>query len=216
MHKNKKVAIAASALLATGALGVAIPAIAHDRGGAADGTNAIGEMPVQNNHSHVALAATITGIPAELTDFRQIHHGAYFSVVVLDDGATEPPAEVPADARRVSIRPTRDEAGNRVETAVVDGSLIGDLGLRAPLDEGVTRVALYPSDGSAAVIVTIAVDSDGNATATSSEPLTVSYSAEVAANAPQGERGHGMRHGDKQRGERGHGMREMHGEQNES
>ena len=193
MKKTAKVAIVAAATLAAGSIGFAIPALAHD----------LSETPSSEHsevgHSHVTLEAEITGIPADLTSAREAHHGAYFTVFLLDG---EPAAEMPTEGgKRISIRPERLEDGSVTEPEIENGTLSGLLGFRAPLEEGVTKLALYPSDGSAVITVTISVDAEGNATATSSSPLQVAYSDTVAESAPEageshpGSRGKGHGHG---------------------
>jgi hypothetical protein len=212
MNKKSKIAIAATAVLATGTLGIAIPALAHDRSAQSGDSVSEGFMggmrQAPQEHNHVNLSATITGVPAEVTDAREVHEGAYYTVALLDETATEAPAEIPADAgKRISIRPTMAEDGTLVEPTLENGTLIGDLGLRAPLDEGTTKLGLYPSDGGAPVLITIEVDADGNATATASAPLSVTYSADVAAEAPE----MGPREGKGPGGHRGgHGPRGGH------
>ena len=209
MKKKSKVAIAVSAAIATGTLGLAIPALAHDRGAEFEGQSIQGQMRgSQHEHNHVNLSATITGIPEDVTEARAVHRGAYYTVALLDAAASEAPAEMPADAgKRISIRPTMDQDGNVVVPTLENGILSGELGLRAPLEEGTTKLGLYPSDGGAPVLVTIEVDADGNATATASAPLTLSYSADVAAEAPE----MGPREGKGPGGHRGgHGPRGGH------
>ena len=213
MNKKSKIALAATAALATGALGIAIPALAHDRGaqsGDAVSEGFVGERhQAPQDHNHVTLSATITDVPADITNAREVHDGAYFTVALLDATATEAPADLPADAhRRISIRPTMADDGTLVEPTLENGTLTGDLGLRAPLGEGTTKLGLYPSDRGAPVLVTIEVDADGNATVTASAPLSLSYSADVAAEAPEmglreGRGGHGGHRG-------GHGPRGDH------
>ena len=218
MKRNSKIAIAATAVLATGALGVAVPALAHDRGAQNEGQSVQGEMRHQKaEHNQVSVSATITDIPAEITDAREVHDGAYYTVALLDAAATAVPAEMPVDAlKRISIRPTMGEDAAVVEPTLESGTLTGDLGLRAPLEEGITKLGLYPSDGGAPVLVTIEVDADGNATATASAALTISYSADVAAEAPEmGPRegkGPGGHRGDRgPRGGHGHDREGMNG-----
>ena len=223
MKKNSKIALAATAVLATGTLGLAIPALADDgamQGGERIAHNHSDEMRQgAQEHNHVSLSATIIGVPEDVTEPREVHHGAYYTVALLDADATAAPAEMPEDAlKRISIRPSLDEDGNVVEPTLTDGTLAGELGLRAPLEEGTTKLALYPSDGGAAVLVTVEVDADGNATASASGELTLSYSADLAAETPEmgeregkGDRG-GHRGGHGPRGDHDHDGEDMMGD----
>lgn len=192
MNRKSKVAIAATAILATGALGLTLPSIAHDRAQGNENSTSQERRAMHEDRPDVSLSASITGIPSDVTSLRDAHRGAYFTVVLLDDSAIAAPSELPADAlRRVSIRPSFQADGTVVAPEVVDGSISGSLGLHAPQTEGVVKLGLYPSDGSAPVMVTITTDANGNSTAISDGALTVSYSAEAAAQAPE----RGMRGG---------------------
>jgi hypothetical protein len=192
MKKSAKVAVVAAATLAAGSLGFAIPALAHDRFGSETEQSERHEMEM-HEHSRVTLDAQITGIPADVTSAREAHHGAYFTVFLLD--GEEASAQMPEEGgKRISIRPEHSEDGGFTEPTIENGTLSGLLGFRAPFEEGVTKLALYPSDGSAVITVTIEVDAEGNATATSSSPLSVAYSADVAVQAPEaGEKHPGFR-----------------------
>lgn len=192
MNRKSKVAIAATAILATGALGLTLPSIAHDRPQGSENSTSQERRAMHEDRVDVSLNASITGIPSGVTSLRDAHRGAYFTVALLDDSATTAPSELPADAlRRVSIRPSFQADGTVVVPEVVNGAISGSLGLHAPQAEGVVKLGLYPSDGSAPVLVTITTDANGNSTAISDGALTVTYSADVAAQAPE----RGMRGG---------------------
>lgn len=206
MKTKSKVAIAATAILATGALGLTLPSIAHDRSGSSDSSTSQERRDMHADHVGVELSATITGIPSDITSLRDAHRGAYFTVVVLDASATVAPSDMPQDAnRRISIRPSFDADGAMVVPEIVDGSIAGSLKLRAPQAEGAIKLGLYPSDGSSPVVVTVETAANGTTSWVADGPLSVSYSSDVAAEAPErGERGgpgHKMGH---HRGMHGH------------
>lgn len=163
------------------------------------------EKGERGEHNHAELQASITGIPSDVTDLRSAARGAYFTAYELEGNSL--PATQPTDEGRiVMIRPERAADGSIAVPTIENGTVTATLGLRADADEGTEYFALYPSDGSAPVLVTVVVDADGVATATASRDLSVAYSADVAQSAP--EMGHkGMR---GERGE-GHGPRGMRG-----
>jgi len=204
MNKKAKVGIAALAVIATGSLGLALPALAHDRGERAGYSSESRQAHGTEDHNRATMDAAISGIPEDVTEAKAAHKGAYFTVYLLDSDAASVPQQEPAeDGRRIGIRPVSIEAGSITRTEIEDGTLSGLLGFRAPTEAGVTKLALYPSDGTSPVLVTITVDEEGNATATSSGPLTVAYSADVAAEH-QEKRGHpGFRGGKNHRGHMG-------------
>ena len=188
MKKQSKIAIATTAVLATGALGFALPSLAHDRNGdpASVENGQAFEMGDRKEHNQVELDARISSVPSDLTSPREIARGAYFEVYLLEADATAVPSQKPVeDGKRISLRPSISDDGTVSEPTFDAGALTGELGLRAPQAEGVTKLALFPSDGGAAVLVTITVDAAGEVTATTSGELTVAYSAEVAANTPE-------------------------------
>ena len=161
---------------------------------------------VRGEHGHASVTATITNIPATVTDLKDAVRGANFLAFKIDTSAL-PETQPSEGGHVVGIKPTRSEDGTREIPEIVSGSVEGDLLIKSPLDEGTSYFALYPSDGGEAVLVTVVVDADGVATATASSELQVSYSADVAANTPAK-----MEHKGK-RGERGqgHGPRGMRG-----
>ncbi len=198
MKTKAKIAIAASVALIGGAALGAAPASAHDRGGARFGQSS----QAGSNHQHATLSATITGIPSSVTSSHVASHGAYFTAYVLEDTATSVPSTKPTTGgKRIGLKPTKNSAG--AYTSVISGStLAGVLGFRADAD-GITKLALYPSDGSSAALVTITTSADGTVSVKSSKSLTVAYSATVAAEAPAKGMGKGG-HSRGMRGKHGH------------
>ena len=203
MNNKAKVGIAALAVIATGSLGLALPALAHDRGERTGHSSESHEARGHEDHNRATLDAAITGIPEDVTEARAAHGGAFFTAYLLDSDATSVPDQEPAeDGRRIGIRPVSLDGDTPTRTEIEDGTLSGLLGFRAPTEAGVTKLALYPSDGTSPVLVIITVDDQGNATATSSGPLSVAYSADVAAEH-QEKRGHPGFRGGKHRGHMG-------------
>jgi hypothetical protein len=222
MKKTSKIALAATASVVVGALAFALPSLAHD---SAQGTRA--EASSERGHSQMdrgsfaSLSSTITGIPETVTDLHDAVMGANYDIFRLEDGVTALPDTKPTTGgHRIGIRPGHDADGTDVVAEIVNGSVTADLGFRASKQEGVTRFALYPSDGSAAVLVTVTTAADGTATAVASSALTVSYDATVAANAPADDHGNKMGKGPgfgkgKEAGE-GHGPRGDRGHHDEA
>lgn len=214
MKTKTKIAAAAAATLAAGAAIYVLPATAHDRGGnfgsPSFGTSSSSAtVQPHMDAEHATLSATITGIPSTITSSREASRGGYFTAYVLEDTATSVPTTEPATGgRRIGVMPERNADGTL--TDVLSGTtLTGVLGFHADSD-GTTKLALYPSDGSAAILVTVTTDSDGNVSATAAKALSVAYSETVAAEAPaMGPRGDkGMGRGGDHGGKRGgHGPR---------
>jgi hypothetical protein len=176
-----------------------LPAIAHDRP-SSQSTNS--SNVEKREHAHATISATITGIPASVTSSHQASHGAYFTVYQLSASATALPAAQPTGGgHRIGIRPDKAAA----EPVITGSTLTATLDFPAEV-AGVSRYAVYPSDGSAAALVTVTVSDAGVATITSSKSLTVAYSATVATEHPvgprEGERG-GKGHSEKRDGDRG-------------
>lgn len=197
MKNKSKIALAATASVVVGALAFALPSIAHE-GGQGSGPKA-GE---ERGHSKMdkanfaQLSVSITGIPETVTEVRDALMGAHFEIFRLDEQATALPSTKPeTGGHMIGIRPMKDAEGNKVVPEIVNGEVSSYLGLRSNRQEGVTRFALYPTDGSAAILVTVTTDALGVSTAVSSSPITVSYdeavAAEAAANKPAA--GKGMR-----------------------
>lgn len=197
--------ITAAALTAT-TVGFALPTLA-----ASSSSSSVSPSTHQEGHrgnhaerNHVTLSATITGIPTSVTSSHEAHHGAYFTAFVIDSAATSAPAQMPTtEGRRIGIHPVRNADGT-ITTEVQNGSLSGVLGFHFE-ETGVTKLALYPSDGSAPVLVTITVDANGVATAKASSALEVTYSAQIAAEMPERGKHAGMRDGHGPNNGRGHG-----------
>ncbi len=202
MKTNSKIAIAAAATLLAGAAIASLPAAAHDNGASSSSTRT-----EKADHAHATVSATITGIPSSVTSSHQASHGAYFTVYQLSASATSVPATEPtAGGKRIGLRPER----GATEPAITGSTLTSNLRFHAA-STGTSKYALYPSDGSAAILVTVSLSDAGVATVTSSRPLTAAYSATVAAEHPvrghdgAGKRDGGRGHGDEGRGGKGHG-----------
>lgn len=208
MNTKSKIAIAAAATLLAGVAVASLPAAAHDRTSSSSSAS-VGHL--EQDHAHATVSATITGIPTTVTSSHQASHGAYFTVYKLSASATAVPASEPtAGGKRIGVRPDRGAA----EPVISGTTLTATLGFPADV-AGTSKYALYPSDGTAAILVTVNVSDAGVATVTSSRALTVAYSTTVAAEHPVGPRdeaGHGKRDGHRGKGEnpeagRGHGPR---------
>lgn len=203
MKTASKIAIALASTLVAGTALVTLPAIAHDRS-ASSSTSSFNVE--KREHAHATISATITGIPATVTSSHQASHGAYFTVYELSTSATALPAAEPTTGgHRIGIRPDRGAA----EPMINGSTLTATVGFRAET-AGVSKYAVYPSDGSAAALVTVTVSDAGVATVTSSKDLTVAYSATVAAQHLDG----GPREGD--RGGKGHGGKGHGGDRDSS
>lgn len=209
MKTKTKIAAAAAVTLAAGAAFYVLPATAHDRGASFGSSSSSATVQQHKNFDHATISATITGIPSSVTSSHLASRGGYFTAYVLEDTATALPTTEPTTGgRRIGVMPEQNADGSF--TDVLSGTtLTGVLGFHADSD-GTTKLALYPSDGSAAILVTITTDSDGNVSATAAKSLSVAYSETVAADAPaMGPRGDkGMGRGGDHGGKRGgHGPR---------
>jgi hypothetical protein len=199
MKTKSKIAIAAAATLLAGVAVASLPAAAHDRTGSS-GSGSTSHS--QQDRAHATASATITGIPATLTSSHEASRGAYFTVYQLSASATAVPASEPTTGgKRIGVKADRGAA----EPVISGTTLTATLGFPADV-AGTSKYALYPSDGTAAILVTVNVSDAGVATVTSSGGLTVAYSATVAAEQPQGPReeaGNGKRDGNKGKGKGG-------------
>ena len=214
--KISKKAIAATAASAAliGGLAFAAPGLAHGIQDRDRDSKTESQHFERAEHNRVSLESSITEIPVDVTELRDAVKGAHFKAYKLDS-AVLPAAEPAEGGRFVGIRPERNEDGTMTMPEITDGTITANLGLKAGTAEGTSFYALYPSDGSEPILVTVTVDAAGVATATSSQALAVSYDAEVAAAAP--EMGHkGKRGGHGKGHEEGKGHREMRGEHNEN
>ena len=202
MKKQTKIAISIAAIATTGSLAFALPSLAHDRGSMGQGTSTSQQAAQMRNHAELPI--TVTGIPSDVTSAKDAGKGANYTVYRLADGESTLPATQPTEAgRTIGAHPERNSDGTITEPVISAGELIGELGFPAGEAGSTSYFALYPSDGGAAVLVTVVVDADGVATATSSADLSVAYSADVAAAAPEKGQGH---RGDKGQGKGGHGQ----------
>lgn len=174
MKKATKITIASASALAVATMAFAIPSQAHDR------TGSQGSSSQHVEHAHATISATITSIPSTVTSAKDAHKGAYFTAYEVAATVTSAPAEPATGGKRIGIKPVTQSG---TQSTISGTTLAGQLGFHAD-EAGTTKYALYPSDGSAAVLVTVVVDQEGAATVTSSRPLTVAYSADVAAQAP--------------------------------
>jgi len=199
MKTKSKIAIAAAATLLAGAAFASLPASAHDRPSSSSSISS-----ERGQHAHATVSATITGIPSNVTSSHQASHGAYFTAYQLSASATAVPAAEPTiGGKRIGVR---SEPG-ATEPAITGSTLTATLGFPAGA-AGTSKYALYPSDGSAAILVTVTVSDASVATVTSSRALTVAYSATVAAEhpvGPKGDAGHGKRDGGQRDGHKGKG-----------
>lgn len=212
MKTKSKIALAATAAVTVSALAFSLPSLAHDARG--------GSKPMGSDRGHSSeamsnkaeLAATITGIPSSITDLHDAASGAFFRVYRLADGQTALPASQPTTgAKKIAAHPERSADGMENTAEIVSGSFEGVVHFKGTKGAGVVRYALYPSDGSAAVLVTVTTDSAGVATATASSSLGVAYDAAVAASSAADEatgskaERHGKGHGPKDGSRAGHG-----------
>lgn len=199
MKTKSKIAIAAAATLLAGVAVASLPAAAHDRPSSSSSVSS-----EHSRHAHATVSATITGIPATVTSSHLASHGAYFTAYQLSESATSLPASEPTTGgKRIGVRGER----GATEPAITGSTLTATLGFPAGAS-GTSKYALYPSDGTAAILVTVTVSDAGVATVTSSRALTVAYNATVAAEhpvGPEGEPGHGKRDGGKRDGHPGKG-----------
>ena len=214
MKTKTKIVAATAATLVAGAAIYVLPASAHERQGNIGESGSATFMQDHQDLDHATLSATVTGIPTTVTDARDAGRGAYFTAYKLDDNATAVPATEPTDGgHRMGVRP--ELAADGTFSDVISGtSFTGVVGLHADSD-GTSVYALYPSDGSSPVLVTVTTASDGTVSATASASLSVAYSDTVAAEAPAFGPGNGMGkgpggHHEGMRG--GHGPRGMHGD----
>ncbi len=220
MKKKSKIAIGLTATITAGALAISLPSLAHDREdgssqgrgyGYGYGSEAFSERAAKKmaSSNFATVEASITGIPTDISSLREAAEGANFEAYRLADDATSVPDAKPDEEPRViSIRPTMDDAGNLEIPEIVNREINATLGFKASNDEGVTKLALYPSDGSAAILVTLTTDADGNTVATASSDLTVAFDQEVAdafepgkmgkGGPGKGRMGHGPGHDHKQ------------------
>lgn len=145
------------------------------------------------------IAATISGVPATVTDLEVAEHSALFI-------AYEYTGTAPTTQPTTGGHPARFEA-----TALANGTVTGTLGFMSPKTAGTYKVAVYNSKTDASpVLVTIVVDAAGKATATASAALTSAYDATIKAPAfggPAGGPGFGPKDGKGPRGGHGHGPR---------
>jgi hypothetical protein len=182
MKTKSKIAIAATAAIAVSALALSLPSFAHDGkvGSERMGSDRGNSAKAMSNKAE--LSATITGIPSDVTDLHAAAEGAYFELYKLADGVTTLPTTKPTTGlREISAHPAKAADGTKSYPTISGSSYQGVVHFKASRGEGVTRYALYPSDGSAAILVTVTTDATGVSTAVASSSLTVSYDATVAA-----------------------------------
>ena len=207
MKTKTKVAATAAAALVAGAAFYVLPAAAHDRGASFSGQLNMGmdssaSPELRMNHDdHVTVSAAVTSIPSTVTSSHLASRGAYFTVYVLEDDATVLPTTEPSTGgRRVPVMPEQSTDGS-LNDVLSGTTLNGFVGLHAD-EDGIAKFALYPSDGSAAVLVTVTSDSNGNSSVEASNDLSVAYSEAVAAEAPTMGMGPGHDKGDRRHGGR--------------
>ena len=200
----KLTAIAAGAFVLAGTA-FAAPSFAHQKGNSSsmsaskDASDVRGKFK-QGPKGHgpkvegakATLAATITGVPTTVTDLEVAEHSALF--MGYEFTTTAPTAQPTTGGR-----PVHFEA-----TALTAGTVTGTLEFKSPKTAGTYKLAVYTSSTDAtADLVTIAVDSAGVATATSSAALTATYDANVTRPTPPA--GEKLGKGGKGKGGHGHG-----------
>jgi hypothetical protein len=199
MKTKSKIAIAASASLAVGALTFALPSLAHEAQGPNNSEPQIesgmhGDRPnaseMRKEHNFATLSATITGIPAEVTELREVVKGANYEIFRLEAGVTTAPTTKPTTGGHViGVRPVLDANLDVIMPEITVGTVTGDLAFKASPIEGVEVFALYPSDESAPILVTVTTDAAGVTSASASEALSLSYDADGATNfEPRGKK----------------------------
>ena len=199
MKTKSKIAIAAGASLAVGALTFALPSLAHDSQGPNSSEPKIesgmhGDRPnaseMRKEHNSATLSATITGIPADVTELREVVKGANYEIFRLEAGVTTAPTTKPTTGGHlVGVRPVLDANLDVIMPEITAGTVTGNLIFKASPIEGVEVFALYPSDESAPILVTVTTDTTGVATASASEALSLSYDADDATNfEPRGKK----------------------------
>lgn len=182
MKNKSKIAIAATAAIAVSALAFSAPSLAQGAPSFQERKGSDRGHSSEAMSNKAALSATITGIPSAVTDLHDAADGAYFQLYRLADGESSLPATKPASGlRQVSAHPEKSTDGTKTSPTISGGSYTGVIHFKASKGEGVTRYALYPSDGTAAILVTVTTDASGVSTATSSASLTVKYDSTVAA-----------------------------------
>jgi hypothetical protein len=199
MNTKSKIAIAASASLAVGALTFALPSLAHDSQGPNNSELKIesgmhGDRPnaseMRKEHNSATLSATITGIPADVTELREVVKGANYEIFRLEAGVTAAPTTKPTTGGHViGVRPVIDANLDVIMPLITAGTVTGDLVFKASPIEGVEVFALYPSDESTPILVTVTTDSSGVATASAAEALSINFDVDDAASfKPRGKK----------------------------
>jgi len=199
MKTKSKIAIAASASLAVGALTFALPSLAHDSQGPNSSEPKIesgmhGDRPnaseMRKEHNFATLSATITGIPADVTELREVVKGANYEIFRLEAGVTAAPTTKPTTGGHViGVRPVIDANLDVIMPLITAGTVTGDLVFKASPIEGVEVFALYPSDESTPILVTVTTDSSGVATASAAEALSINFDVDDAASfKPRGKK----------------------------
>ena len=199
MKIKSKIAIAASASLAVGALTFALPSLAHDSQEPNSSESKIesgmhGDRPnaseMKKEHNFATLSATVTGIPADVTELRGVVKGANYEIFRLEAGVTAAPTTKPATGGHVIfVKPLLDVNLDVIMPEITAGTVTGNLVFKASPIEGVEVFALYPSDESTPILVTVTTDASGVATASASAALTLSYDADDATNfEPRGKK----------------------------
>lgn len=216
MKIKSKIAIAATASLAVGALTFALPSLAHDSQGPNSSESKIerglhGDRPnaseMRKEHNFATLSATVTGIPADVTGLKEVVKGANYEIFRLETGVTAAPTTKPTTGGHViGVRPVLDANLDVIMPEIAAGTVAGNLVFKASPIEGVEVFALYPSDESAPVLVTVTTDASGVATASATEAFSINYDAADAASFEP--RGKQLGKGEKKLGKGEHkGMR---------
>jgi hypothetical protein len=213
MKIKSKIAIAATASLAVGAMAFALPSLAHDPQGPNSSepkiergihANRANEGQMRKEHNSATLSATITGIPADISELREAVKGANYEIFRLESGATEAPTTEPTTGGHViGVRPVLDANLDLIIPEIAAGTVTGNLVFKASPIEGVEVFALYPSDESAPILVTVTTDASGVATANARGVLRLNYDADDAASFEPREKKLGK---GKHEGMRNHGQ----------
>jgi len=175
------------------------PTTAPTWGGASGDANDDHKGGARFGGSQASIAATVTAVPATVTDAEVAEHGAAF--IAYDYTGTAPTTQPTTGGH-----PVHFEA-----TTLANGTATGTIDLHAPKTAGTYTVAIYSSKtDTTPVLVTIVVDAAGKATATATAALASAFDATIKAPAfggpeggpadgkgfgPRGGHGHGP-HGD--------------------
>jgi hypothetical protein len=176
MNKNfKKVAIAAAGAATVLSLAVATPSFASQASNSTSSVETKKPASAKVFAAPAVLAITVTGVPSTVTDAQTAARGASFTVYPLAADATAVPSTQPT---------TGGQVVKAVPGTLTGTTLAGALVVKGGAAGTTTKLAVYPAAGGSAVLVTVVVNANGIATATSSAALTATYVAPVAVEKP--------------------------------